>query len=82
MLLRNGVAESVIPSRIRGAGSINDRSAWTRSSEIRSMHFTTAWTEKLPETATSQWYLIPMKAAGPPPPSGALLTRMILGVGL
>ena len=81
-LLRNGSEEAGLPIKLRGgsASETTQRSAWTRGCDvIGPHHFTTAWTEKIPNAATTP-FVLPMKDA-PAPPTGTVPMRMLMGVG-
>ena len=77
-LLRNGSEEAALPVKLRGVRS--NRAEWTRGCDvIGPHHFTTAWTEKIPNAATTP-FVLPMKDT-PAPPSGATPVMTLMGVG-
>ena len=81
-LLRNGSEEAAYPLKLRGgsAGPCIQRGVWTRGCDvIGPHHFTTAWTEKIPNAATTP-FVLPMKDA-PVPPSGTVPMLTLMGVG-
>ena len=83
-LLRNGSEEAALPIKLRGGSdaATTQRSVWTRGCDvIGPHHFTTAWTEKIPNGDTNN-YVLPMKTATPPAPTG-ISRRLfaLMGVG-
>ena len=84
-LLRNGSEEAALPLKLRG-GSVaatTQRGVWTRGCDvIGPHHFTTAWTEKIPNAATTPFVLQMKDTPTPPGPSGVKRRMLtLLGVG-
>ena len=73
MLLQNGLTNGLLPIKELGGGIRNTRSGWNRMPEMKSHHFTTAWTEKIPNTSTMP-YLLPYKVAASSPTPPAVTT--------
>ena len=67
MILANGITNTQLPIKQFGGGIQQIRAGWTRITEFKAHHFTSAWVDKIPNSSTTP-YVLPYKVTPATPP--------------